>query len=338
MKTLSVIIPGLLGPLPELQNSQHALPDCSVLNQWLARADQTYTQCDNYYQQLAQLFSLPVDFSIALASAHYDQCDCSEDFWYRADPVHFKADMDHALLLDCQQLNIQHDEALALAENFNQHFFDDGLKLVAAHADRWYLQSKTPLNINTTALPDAIGRNVSNFLPSGEGALNWRRLLNEAQMLFHASQVNEQREDCAQLGINSLWLWAEGRDSLNPVAKEFSWIMADEAVVNGLSRMASCVSQPLSENLNEISNLEGNGLLVLDSLMGPVSYGDVAAWHDAVLELCQQYLQALDGLLKTGTFNQLNLYTGEGRMFVITRKKLLKFWRRNKTINAYMNY
>jgi len=337
MKTLSLLIPGLLGPLPELNDSSMALPECRVLNTWLARADQHVTQCDSYYQQLAELFAVQSNYSIAHASAKYDQCDCVEAYWYRADPVHFKADMDHALLVDCQQLNIEHDEARSLVDHFNRHFAEDGLKLVAAHADRWYLQSQTELNINTTALDDAIGRNVSHFLPTGEGALNWRRLLNEAQMLFHSHPVNEQRENKGQLSINSLWLWAEGESVFSKSSPDFKWVMSNEAVACGLAIASDCEHLAMAESASDVSDIETDGLIVIDTDRGPVSYGDVVAWHDAVMEVCHQWLQPFNQLLKNGKIKQINLYTAEGRLFVITAKKLLRFWRRPVGLNTYMN-
>ena len=342
MKTLSLLIPGLLGPLPELNDSDITLSECRVLNTWLARADKHTTQGNTYYKQLAELFAVSPDFSIAYTSASHDQCDCSEAYWYRADPVHFKADIDHAILFDSEQLNIQHSEALSLADEFNRHFSEDGLKLVAAHAERWYLQSQTELNITTTPLGDAAGRNVSHFLPQGEGALNWRRLLNETQMLFHAYPINEQRENNGQLSINSLWLWGEGQPDLLSVdhAEEpldFKWLMTNEAVASGLSMLLNCDPMPMVKSAVEISGFEEDGLIVIDALMNAVNQGDVLTWQAALLDVCEQWFLPLNKMLKNNKIKQINLYTAEGRLFVLTSKKLLKFWHRPASIQAFMN-
>jgi len=336
MKILSLLIPGLLGPLPELNNSNMALPECRVLNTWLARAEKKVTNSNTYYKQLAELFGIQNNYSIARASAKYDQCDYESGFCYRADPVHFKADIDHAILFDCQQLNIKQNEAESLVEYFNQHFSADGLKLVAANSNRWYLQSPTPLDINTTCLGDAIGRNVSHFLPAGKDALNWRKLLNETQMLFHSHQLNEQRENKGDLTINSLWLWGEG-EPLSDFSHNFKWIMSEEPVAAGLAMIANCEQLPMAESVDDIVDFKSDGLIVIDDLISPVNYGDVAYWHDEVMKLCQQWLQPLDRLLKNRKIEQINLYTANGYLFVVSANKLLKFWRRPVPINNLMN-
>jgi hypothetical protein len=336
MKTLSLLIPGLLGPLPELNDADIALPECEVLNTWLARAEKKTTSSTTYYKELAELFNVQAGYSIAHASARYDQCNCEEAFWYRADPVHFKADMDHALLFDCQRLNIIQDEALSLVESFNQHFLEDGLKLVVAHKDRWYLQSKIRLDIETTCLGDAIGRNVSHFLPTGKDALNWRKFLNEAQMLFHSHQVNESRESKGELTINSLWLWGEG-ESLTPSTHNFNWMMSEEPVANGLVMNSICDLMPMIKSVDDIQDLESDGLIIIDGLFNVVNAGDVSSWSEGVMQICQQWLQPLDLLLKKRKIEQINLYTSNGSQFVINANKLLKIWRRPKSIKASMN-
>ena len=106
MKHLSLLVPGLLGPLPELKQYSGIVPRCNVLEKWLSRGDVLSTSCFNYFQQLADLLSINKDFSIAYVSAMIDGFDPSQGYWYRADPVHFRADMDHAILLDHEMLDI----------------------------------------------------------------------------------------------------------------------------------------------------------------------------------------------------------------------------------------
>ena len=46
----------------------------------------------------------------------------------------------------------------------------------------------------TTPLPAALGASVEARLPQGKHASQWRRLLTEVQMRWHASQANQARE------------------------------------------------------------------------------------------------------------------------------------------------
>ncbi|HEY9049954.1 MAG TPA: hypothetical protein VIQ03_00320 [Gammaproteobacteria bacterium] len=335
MKHLSLLVPGLLGPLPELKQYSGIVPRCNVLEKWLSRGDVLSTSCFNYFQQLADLLSINKDFSIAYVSAMIDGFDPSQGYWYRADPVHFRADMDHAILLDHEMLDIAQHEADKLIHLFNEHFMDDGLQLFSRHPARWYLQSTVPFDISATQLSDAIGRNVTHFLPQGEHALRWRRFLNETQMLFHEHAVNVERASSGKLAINSLWLWGEGQDMHYDDHKTFQWMMAKETVAVGLANILGIETSPLEE-FNSMAGLQGNGLMIIDDLLSPASYGDVEKWGQALEKLCDLWLAPLQKLMQKGIVKQIDLYTAEGRQFVITPRSQYKFWRRTSPLTSYI--
>ena len=321
----SVLIPGLLGPLEELQDHAAALPDVKILSQSLCRADCRQDIPANYLSTLAHLLHLPNQLSASQLSATFDDIETNVHTM-RADPVHFKAEMDRAVLLDQHRLGIYPEEAQALVDAFNQHFADDGLRLECSDAARWYLHFTQILDIQTTALPQAIARNVHNFLPQGEDARRWRQILNEAQMLFHAHEVNQRREAAGQLTINSLWLWGEGDDlSESKKTTSVDWIMADEPLACGLAQQLAI---PLQPKQPDFSGLSGKGLLVLDQLSAPASYGDVSAWLAEIELFSQQWMPALLAALKSGQFSTLHLYSDNGTAFSLSRYSLFKFWRR----------
>ena len=335
MNQLSLLVPGLLGPLPELKDAHVELNECSILNRWLACAESSETGANGYQQQIADLFSENSSVSVSLLSSRVDGIDISEGYWLRADPVYFKADIDHALLIGADRLEIMMDEAQSMIESFNQHFSEDGLQLFFSHSQRWYLKSEQPFRLQTVATHDAIGRNVQNFLPKGEDEVRWRKILNETQMLFFSHPVNAQRESRGQMTINSVWLWGEGNQPEYRPSSNIDWVVADEVLAKGLASInnADC----FQNNLLSIPERTGHGLCVIDDLMVPVSYGDVDAWHEGVNRICHDWLQPINELLKRKYFQQINLYTGEGRCFQITRASLLKFWRKRSPIIKYMN-
>ena len=336
MNKLALVVPGLLGPLPELEQYNHVSPECAILQKWLACAQTTETASRNYYPLLAELFGINQDYSITRLSARFDNCECSKGYWLRADPVHFKADIDHAILLDCNRLDIRKDEALALAEAFNTHFSDDGIELVIGHRNRWYLSFDKQMSIQTTTVHDAVGRNVNHFLPIGEDALNWRRLLNETQMLFHSHDVNLEREAKGEMTINSLWLWGEGKDLQRDENKQWDWVMSNESTANGLALGLDIKCMPLEIKNDQLHLPDGNGVMVLDQLIGPASYGDVQAWVDTVEILCQQWFDVLHHLLKSKQIQSLELYSA-GRMFKLMASSLRKFWRRKQPVARYVS-
>ena len=337
MNKLALVIPGLLGPLPELEQYKNFSPTCAVLQKWLACAQTVETRSRHYYALLAELFGINHNYSITKLSALVDDCASSQGHWLRADPVHFKTDIDHAILLDCNGLAIREDEAQALVEAFNKHFCDDGIELLMGHRHRWYLSFNQSPDIQTTFLQDAVGRNVNHFLPTGSDALSWRRLLNETQMLFHTHDVNLQRESKGQMTINSLWLWGEGEALQSESETNWNWLMADDATANGLALWSGIKHMPLAQLNEQLILPEGDGVIILDQLIGPASYGDVQAWADAVEVMCQQWFGRLHHLLKTKQIHAVELYSADGRLFKLTAASLLKFWCSKNPLANYVS-
>lgn len=340
MAELSLLIPGLLGPLPELAEAAMAPPVCKPLALWLARGRLERTGQGDYLEQLAALFGLAGDVSPAGLSARADAVDAQNGQLLRADPVHFRAELDHALLIGSRQLAIQAFEAEALIEQFNSHFSDDGLRLTSSHQERWYLHAEQPLRVDSVPLHRAMGRNVQHFLPRGEDALRWRKILNEAQMLFFTHEVNRQREARGQLTLNSLWLWGEGTwDGEVPgrAAAPFDWIMADEVLARGMADLTGCEQYGLRADLEELLGGRSHGLLVIDDAFLATAAGDLPAWQDALQRICEHWITPLHELLKSKALQQIHLYSGDGRCYHIRGADLLKFWRRIKPLDTHIN-
>ncbi|MCZ7655242.1 MAG: hypothetical protein M5R42_14705 [Rhodocyclaceae bacterium] len=51
------------------------------------------------------------------------------------------------------------------------------------------------------------GRTIEPFLPQGDDAREWRRFINEAQVLLHNHPINMAREAEGRPTVNSLWPW-----------------------------------------------------------------------------------------------------------------------------------
>jgi hypothetical protein len=324
---LDLLIPHLLTPPAATAD----IPSCRLLETWLARSVIRDAKTD-YHSQLFSLLNLPTDTSPAWLSAMAD--NCAKDFMqWRADPVHFQAGTDHAVLFDSQSLSITTDDAMQLVAAFNAHFAADGLQLHAAHPQRWYIQSQQPLNVKTTSLTQAIGRNVRLFLPTGDDAVRWRSILNEAQMLFYAHAVNQQREANSMRTINGLWLWGEGQRDVDQINYPAS-IYADEVIARGIARLAKSKAMSVNDWLQN----PACGLLVLDDLVMPSSYGDIDGWLDACEKLCQEKLPIIYNALKTGDLSQINLYPADGRCFTLNKNDVRKFWRLRKPLNHWMQY
>ena len=346
MNRLSLLIPGLLGPLPELKDSPLKPPACTSLQRWLARGELRHTGHADYFDQLSALLGLPDNLALASVAARVDRlldppAGPGEGQLLRADPVHFRAELDHALLIASEQLDILDHEADALVEHFNAHFAEDGLRLLKRHRQRWYLQVREPLKVSTVPLHRAAGRNVQHFLPGGEDEMRWRKILNEAQMLFFSHDINLARETRGQLSINSLWLWGEGDvdDSAETRSADVDWVMADEVHARGMALSAGCQACELDADLSAFIDAHpGHGLLVIDAAFLPTAWGDVPGWVDAVSAICEQWIEPVQRLLAQKRIDAIDLYSADGLSYHISRRHLLKFWRRPRALERYINH
>ena len=338
MKTLDLVVPGLLGPFSAdipghfsqalKQKKFQGLQQCLSRARLEARAETNYP---------ATLFSrLPtvaggVENSLSDLSAAYDNIQIESGYLYRADPVHFKAESDHAILLDADVLNIARAEADQLIELFNRHFAEDGIQLIAGSATRWYLRTERPLALNFVPLEDALGRDIKHFMPGGEDALWWRKTLNEAQMLFFQHSLNQQREAEGRLSINGLWLWDMSLTRTAPASHEIIPVFADTELP---AILASAVND--SRPLSELSALQTNrGLVVTERFYSAFCYGDLDAWFEALDNFVQGLFAEILCLLKTEQVHRLDIYPCDGRVFQLHRRQLYKIWLRPQPVTHF---
>ncbi len=289
---LSLVVPGLCGPLPagaDLETATRPLVDL------LRQARREKTAGSDIYTQLSALFGLKAEqsFPVAAVSMLGHGLAPGEDCWAHVDPVNLQADMDRAILSDSQVLHIRPDEADRLVKQLNDHFAVDGLSFVMADENNWFIKLDN-CSLQTTPLHNAVGRNINHLMPSGEAAARWRPVLNEIQMLLHMSDVNQQREDRGMAPVNSLWLWGEG---VLPERgdTDITHAYADDALTSGAAKLDQIKLSPLTDPiaLAYAMQHDGHSLLCLKQLDGPCNYGDTPAWLDELADVVEDWLRPL---------------------------------------------
>lgn len=131
-------------------------------------------------------------------------------FWLYALPVHLVLQRDSFSLASPVPLPLENDEIDALTALFNEHFAADS-KSFFWREDKWFLRLQVNPNIQTSAPQAAINKDISAYLPTGEGALRWASFSNEIQMLLFEHPINQAREAKGQLAINSIWCYGLGK-------------------------------------------------------------------------------------------------------------------------------
>lgn len=295
MNPFDLVVPGLCGPLPDLRDLQ-ITPTLSSLAKLLARADMYKNEKKGFYPELAALYGLQLPTSVPSAALSLlgENQELGEGLWFHADPVNLQIDMDRAILRDSASLDLKADEAATLIEEVNEHFSGDGIRIIAADENHWFLNVNGHADIETTALHDVIGCNVNFFLPRGGDEKFWKQFLNEVQMLFHMSKVNQQRENSGLLSVNSLWLWGGGKlpETSEPFKKH---VYANHVLAKGLSVFHEAKHHHFDdiESLFDMFDENAPSLVVLDDVFTPACYGDVAVWQEAVDDLFEQWIEPL---------------------------------------------
>ena len=131
-------------------------------------------------------------------------------YWLYATPVHLVLQRDTFSLAAPVPLSLDADEVDALTGALNQHFASDGLAFIW-HKNTWFLSLPTHPQISSTAPQAAINKDISAYLPTGEGAIRWASFTNEIQMLLFDHPVNIAREAKRLPAINSIWCYGGGQ-------------------------------------------------------------------------------------------------------------------------------
>ena len=332
MKQLNLVVPGLLGPfaedLPVHIKQQLNEPEFNIINKFLNRADVFETDADNYYETLVQLINPQNAVSVCQLTSKIDGIDTSNAYFYRADPVHFKAESDHAILIGPELVKPEMHEVDQLITSFNKHFAEDNISLYASSEHRWYLKSNRPLSLEFSALDYALGRDIKHFMPQGNDELWWRKIVNEAQMLFFQHEVNHKRESQGQLSVNGLWLW-DKTFKVKPVDD----VVSEKIFSNDVLAISLGKDRGLEIGLpDEMDEINSNAVLVIDKLYETVCYGDVEAWLQDLKTFCTTELKRVEHLLASRKVDVINLYPCNGQVYKINRLNLFKIWKHNKTL------
>ena len=334
---IDLLIPGIFGPVPVLAAD---LPDMPVLEKLLGRADRLAAEGSDSIALLFDRFGIEIGKDRDPPCAPFSRlADAPEadpsGFWLHADPVHLRPDRDRLLLFDARHLGLEREEADTLVGLFNGHFAADGLHLEAPANERWYLRVEKPPRIRTSALSDVVGRSIERSSLRGEDAPEWTRWLNEAQMLFHHSDVNQRRERAGRPAVSGIWPWGGGSLPVSMPESRYQAVLACAPLAVGLSKAVGVAAHATPDTPDAIPAVEQEGRMLLywDALWPAVLDGDGAAWICELSRL-EQWLGTLTDRLRTGELDELSLFPCDGTRLLATRGALRRFWRRPTRIAA----
>ncbi|MBK1630698.1 hypothetical protein CKO31_08065 [Thiohalocapsa halophila] len=321
--TLDLIIPGLLGPVPQPPEPPRTPTLDLLLDRARKDADSAWADLPSV---LVARFGAEVAAPYALAA---DDPDWDrQGWWLHADPVHLRPDRDLLRLFDARHLGISCAEADGLVAALNAHFADDGLQWHAPAADRWYLRCEKPPAIQTTPLAQVAGQHIDRYLPTGADASRWGALMSEAQMLLFQHPLSQAREAAGRPAVNGLWCWGGG--TWQPPATPPDLAAGPGPLLQGLAAAAGlpCQSHPGGDAAELLAGAGAGGrLLVLwDALDEALADRDLDAWAAAARDL-EQWLAPVPGLLRNASLAELRIFSCDGTCHAL-RGQDLRWYRR----------
>ena len=263
MLSITLLVPGLFDAEYEEQGQDSELPALELL---LARGNRRIINPMPYTASLCDLFQCDYaadeDIPMAAIGRLIDGEQKPEGYWMRADPVHLHADQKSLNLVDANSLALTQHDALALAASVRRSFTELGWELEVPVPGRWYVKVKEKPRIRTTEIFSVIGRNIQEFMPSGEDSATWNRLMNEVQIQLHNADINQLRAEREELPVNSLWFWGCG-ELPGLIERRWTRVYSDDNSTMGLSMLSNTPCLPLPERSDVILNDDNKQASVL---------------------------------------------------------------------------
>ena len=341
-RRLTLVIPGLFGPaaikqLPAAWQGL-ALPALEAL---LSRARRESLSGRTLEQTLFALFDVTAaadaDLPVAAVTRQRDAGDADEHWWLRADPVHLRADRDRIVMLGNTALNIADEECAQLAAELNRHFSDEAWTLQAVNTRRWYLRLDDDPQVRSEPLPEVVGQDILHHMPHGPAEGRWRSIMNEVQMVLHASAVNRDREAQGLLPVNSLWFWGGGRLPQVPRGG-WSQVWGNDALTAGLASLAdvACATLPEDAAAWLQDDTPGRHLAILEGLRERVQFGNVEGWREFLESFHEYWLAPLFAALKQRRLAALSIYPADGTAFHVTAGGARRWWTRRRPLTTWL--
>lgn len=337
-KHISLLIPGLFGPQP-VEAAAMAVEGLTLpaLETILSRGDSFPVERPDDTLEGAFFASFSVtrgkgDWPVAAVTRALDAGTEDKRWHLRADPVHLRPDRTDLRVFDASAFSLTRPEAEALAAEINAHFAGESWRIEVFHPERWYLQVTSAPALRTHPLSQVVGAHIDPFLPTGPDRAKWHRVLNELQMLLHASPVNEQRIERGELPINSLWLWGGGVLP-SPPKPRWRQVWSDHALALGLARLTKTPRAGVPANGDDwlaraVTN--GDHLLLLESGFREVCFRDLEGWARQLAALHDDWIAPLSAAVKRRELESLTLLSSASRGYRVTRGALRRWWRRRR--------
>jgi hypothetical protein len=252
------------------------------------------------------------------------QAEAAQGHWFMVQPAHIQLSRTHLLLSDLRALHLTQDESRGLYDIARDYFEELGKPLLHGAPGLWFVRADDWAGM-ATASPDAAAtQNLSDWMPEGEHARDYRKLQNQIQMLWHEHPINVARQERGMQPVNAFWMWG-GSSAAAPAAAPVAisggpaWMQALAASDQRQPTAAQLIAQP------------GAQVAMLAPLIPSAQTGDWSDWIAHMQRIEDEWCAPLLAALNDGRIGRVTLMLSHrnGWLDVSTSKLAQrKFWRK----------
>ncbi|MEH6457555.1 MAG: hypothetical protein V7749_14595 [Cocleimonas sp.] len=253
-----------------------------------------------------------------------------------ADPIHLEVSMNDVTLTD-KITDLTDDEAKELIKILNQHFAQDGLEFIFGSNQCWYVSFAENETVQSHDLDSVLLQNIIDKSTKSERR-NWQVIQNEAQMLLHSSDINQQREIAGLKTVNSLWFWGAGKPKNNEFEIENIYSnnnLSSMLRADFFAKAANCESHTLPENttllLEQVDCMTSTQVLLLDQLFMPALENTLDDFQQELMNIDKQIIKPL---LEAWQKNEIDIVIDccDGTVLKPQKVPVWKFWLKPKKL------
>lgn len=339
---LTLVIPGLF---ESMARQNQVMPRYHALETLLAKSNKLPSRANTYQDYILKQYKTDLQTAecVAAVSRYADSGYLDDKIWMQLSPVFLNIDKDRLILQGQSMLSVSSHEADILVNELQNLYKDEGWRFENYHPERWYVSIDKLPDSMFHVYYDALGRSVEPFLPQGSDQTEWHRILNEMQMLLHASEVNQARTEKSQYPINSVWCWGAGKI---PASVDSHWhtVYTDDVFCKGLSLLSLDPVFDLPEHVDGLkknisSHIEvkqsdkvWHELVVMRQTEEDCLSLDFSHYTQRLSTLENNWFQPLLNGLKQGQYTSVTLIACDGYQYQIEKKHLRRFWKKRKSI------
>jgi len=308
---MHLLIPGALPPpniakdlIPQVEQHCPALVErLKTLVATIQELAPEHTGCTPFeavkLQQLGYTPPEGANLGTGLASLHAGVKNPSETVWL-AELSAITVGREGATIAHPASFEVTAAEADALFDAVSGLWADRAISALPINARQWRIWLDPSASTRSLTPAAMAEMRLTDWWPQEDSLREWRRLLNEIQMVWHEHPVNLARAERAELPINSVGLFGGAR-GWSPTHSAVQ-TAAEPQNRNRAHKEALASSQPQAADLSSA--------LIYEGLHTPYLQGDWAAWI-AALPALSEHLGTLDPSTSL-------ILTGQQRCVVLT--------------------